>query len=825
MMESEETRRLAATDRLAMVLDACRDAIDRGKADLQTWIAKYPEFSTELTEMFADRASLDWPTASMLPAAQVSQMPTITGTEAAALLGFDLPCRFADYELLEQLGRGGSGVVFKARQLSLNRPVALKVFAVDSLALTAERQRFRREAEIAAHLDHPNIVPIHEVGECEGRLFFSMKLLEGGSLAKACRGMKRDHADQRASARLVAAIARAVHYAHQRGILHRDLKPANILLERRDGDATVPTPYVSDFGLARWVATDSGLTQSGAVLGTPGYMAPEQASGQPGMITTATDVYGLGAILYTLLTGRPPFHGANVLDTLVQARAGEPEAPGSVNRLLDRDVETICLKCLEKEPARRYISAEALADDLERWLDGQPIQARPLSSWERASRWCRRNPVAAGMAAALLLVLLAASTVSTWQAIRATQAETQAKSSQDLAQERFALAKNAVDFYLNKIAEMEELKGPNYQRLRKQLLEKAILFYQQLAEQAPGDGEQEAAQAGAYLGLGGLRAELGDHTAAIADLEKARDFFGRLGEAFPGNPTHRQDLAGVYTTMGRILQQKGQPADSEAAHRKSVETLQKLVGDFPAVADYRRALAGSQLELAALLGFVSRPGEAEVVERQALAIRRQLVQEHPDVPDYHDELAVTLAQLANELRRREPTTARALLEEARTHHETALKANPSLPRYRETYAHNRVFLGFVLGALNQLDAAKAAFQTALDIRQHLADEFPQYPRYRTALADGYFDSASVLRTTGQMDEAFARYQTAMTIHRDVTELYPGLPNYRQALAQRYTGLGIVLAELKRTSEAEAVFRETISIQQQLIRRFPQVPDY
>jgi tetratricopeptide (TPR) repeat protein len=208
-----------------------------------------------------------------------------------------------------------------------------------------------------------------------------------------------------------------------------------------------------------------------------------------------------------------------------------------------------------------------------------------------------------------------------------------------------------------------------------------------------------------------------------------------------------------------------------------------------------------------------------------MAIRRQLVEEFPDVPDYHNELATTLTGLADDVRRRDLAHARELLEEARTHHEAALQANPNSSSYREAYADNRVRLGFVLGAMHKLDAAKAAFQTAQDIRQQLADEFPQYPSYRLALADGYFDWASVLRTSGQMDEAFALYQKAMMIRREVAELYPAIPDYRQALAQRYTGLGMVLAELKRTSEAEAAFRETISIQQQLVRHFPQVPDY
>lgn len=340
--------------------------------------------------------------------------------------GGDAPRLFGDYELIEVLARGGMGVVYRARQRSLNRIVALKMIRAGEFASEAERQRFRAEAEAAAHLEHPNIVPLYEIAEREGEDFFSMKLIEGGSLAGRIANLNSQISNQQA-AQLLAKIARAVHYAHQRGVLHRDLKPGNVLLDAQG------EPFLTDFGLAKRAESSLGLTLSGAVLGTPSYMPPEQAAGGSKVITTAADIYGLGAILYELIAGRPPFQADTPLATMRAVIEEEPKRPNTIHRQVDRDLETICLKCLEKEPRHRYSSAEALADDLECWLRHEPIQARPASTWESMVKWARRRPAAASLLVVSIAALAALAGLATLSNVRIRERELAATNALGLA--------------------------------------------------------------------------------------------------------------------------------------------------------------------------------------------------------------------------------------------------------------------------------------------------------------------------------------------------------------------------------------------------------
>jgi serine/threonine protein kinase len=428
-------------------------AVADGQApDRQELIARHPELAAELAAFFADYDRLHRLAAPLRPVAQAvhaaeratepghddtntdallvsptdqGPAPTVTAAQPVADLtadripadepadGEDLELPrgttlryFGNYELKRVLGRGGMGVVYKAKQLSLNRLVALKMIRAGLWAGEDEIRRFKNEAEAVANLDHPRIVTIYEVGDFQGHHYFSMRLVEGPSLDQR---LDEYAADPRKAAHLVAEVARAVHHAHQRGILHRDLKPSNILL---DAEAQ---PHVTDFGLAKRLEGDGALSISGSIVGTPHYMSPEQAAGSRQAITTATDVYGLGALLHAALTAQPPFQADSVVNILQQVQERSADPPSKLNRRIDRDLETICLKCLEKEPKRRYDSAAALADDLERFLRGEPVLARRTSIPERVIKWAKRRPAIAALLGVVLLTALGGMAGVFWQ--------------------------------------------------------------------------------------------------------------------------------------------------------------------------------------------------------------------------------------------------------------------------------------------------------------------------------------------------------------------------------------------------------------------------
>jgi predicted Ser/Thr protein kinase len=361
--------------------------------DREALIAAHPDLADDLRSFFRNHHSI---VNLAVPLHAAAEAPTLIGpSEAGPARAANAVRYFGDYELLTEIARGGMGVVYKARQVNLNRPVALKMILAGQLANDSDVKRFYAEAEAAAKLDHPGIVPIFEIGQHDGQHYFSMAFVEGESLAKRVANVPLP---PREAAEMVRKVAEAVDYAHRKGIIHRDLKPGNVLLDQTG------QPRVTDFGLAKQIQGDSGLTGTGQILGTPSYMPPEQAAGKIDEIGPAADVYSLGAILYCLLTGRPPFQAANPMDTLLQVLDQEPVAPRQLNTSTPLDLNTIALKCLEKDASRRYDSAQDVADELQRFLSGAPIVARPINVLERGWRWCKRKPLIPSICAVLIVV-------------------------------------------------------------------------------------------------------------------------------------------------------------------------------------------------------------------------------------------------------------------------------------------------------------------------------------------------------------------------------------------------------------------------------------
>jgi serine/threonine protein kinase len=373
-------------------------------------------------------------------AGSVSDGKATVAYASGSLRMADLP----GYEILEELGRGGMGVVYKARQIGLNRLVALKMIPAGTGASEQTRARFHTEAVAAGRLRHPHIVGVYDIGEHGGQPFFSLELVEGGTLAQKLAGRPQPAGD---AACLVETLARAVHSAHQHGVIHRDLKPANILLASGGCEPPDPSPAggsppplahwipkISDFGLAKSLEDDSSQTRTGTIVGTPSYMAPEQANGSPSSVGPAADIYALGVILYEMLTGRPPFCAGTPLDTLDLVRTQEPVPPRRLQPATPRDLETICLQCLAKEPRKRYASALDLADDLARFRAGKTIQARPVHALERGWRWCRRNPVAAALLTCVALLLVVIASGAALAALELERARERAVANQQAAE-------------------------------------------------------------------------------------------------------------------------------------------------------------------------------------------------------------------------------------------------------------------------------------------------------------------------------------------------------------------------------------------------------
>jgi serine/threonine protein kinase/Tfp pilus assembly protein PilF len=740
---------------------------------------------------------------------------------------------FGDYELVKEIARGGMGIVYRARQVSLNRPVALKMILAGHLATPDHVQRFHTEAEAAAKLDHPNIVPIYEIGCHDGQHYFSMKLVEGPNLAQKISDFGLRIWDFRAGAKLLATVARAVHYAHQRGILHRDLKPSNILIDA-DGE-----PHVTDFGLAKLVEAERTLTGSAAALGTPGYMAPEQAEGAK-QLTTPADVYGLGAILYELLTGRPPFHAPTPLETLRQTLEQEPVPPSKmviddsrfasgrtgrrINRkskfvnLINPDLETICLKCLQKDPQKRYGSAEALADDLDCFLRDEPIRARPIGPTARLWRWCRRKPGLAGLATSTAVLLLAVLTGSSIAAYRINRERQRAEQNAKEAKQNAARSEQVAQF----LKDMLNGVQPSVALGRDTTMLREIL--DKTAERLAKDlKNQPAVEAEIRDTVGNVYFTLGDYTNAEAMCREALALQKKLhGEEDPR-------VADAVNALACVLGYQGKYAESEALSNEALEMYRKLLGrEHQKVAEalinlakacddqgkhakaealFREALAmqrellgNERPEVAESLGSLGgvlyssgKYAEAETLSREALALRRKILgNEHPQVAKSLNNLAIVLDAQGK------TAEAEAMLREALAMRKKLLgDAHPEV-------ANTLRNLAAVMSEKGKLAEAEAMLREALAIeRKRLGDAHPLV--------------ASTLGLLATLLDQEHKYAEAEVLCREALVLQEkSIGNEHPDVAISLQNLAVFLAHQGKHSEAEALYREALAMHKKLL---------
>jgi tetratricopeptide (TPR) repeat protein len=680
------------------------------------------------------------------------------------------------YEILGELGRGGMGVVYKARQVSLDRLVALKMVLAGAHAGPDALARFRAEAEAVARLQHPNIVQVYEIGASAGVPYFSLEFVEGGALDRRLDGTPRPPAD---AARLVETLARAVQEAHARGIVHRDLKPANVLVSA-DG-----TPKIADFGLAKRLDAEGNQTRSGAVLGTPSYMAPEQAGGKS-IVGPAADIYSLGAVLYELLTGRPPFKAASALDTVLLVVSEEPVAPSRVVPRLPRDLETVCLKCLEKDPARRYASAAALAEDLHRFLAGEPILCRPTPWWERVLKWARRRPAAAallGVSAVALGVLLAVGLV--YQAklrqtnedlakalFEAKQERDKANREHQRAQGHLHKALEAVERMLTQVSNERLANVPGGAELRKQLLEEALDFHRGFLRQESDEPSVRRETARALFRIAALYIDLGRSTEAEQACREAVALQEKLVADFPGEADYQHDLGKSIAYLGHVYATTTRFQEAAKAYARALEIHGRLESKFPDRADYAESAASDHISLGFFNSFI----DGRIAERHfraATAIAQRLVNARPD-PQSHCLLAASETNLAVQLIKvGRLGDAEGALDRARAALWPAQGPAPSSrPEYPVIAAKNKVWYGVLRAATNRNEHAEASLREGIAAFEALLQNSPGHFVHRNELIVAYGALASLYDRTGREEPAAATWKTGIKLADQMVKDYP-----------------------------------------------------
>jgi serine/threonine protein kinase/tetratricopeptide (TPR) repeat protein len=719
--------------------------------------------------------------------------------------------RLPGLELVEVLGSGGMGVVFKARQPTLGRDVAVKLLRDAHLADAAQRERFVQEARAIAQLQHTHLVHLYEFGDLPGdsgatsRPYLVLEYVAGGSLANLLRHTRLAPLE---AAQLVESLAEAIHYAHQQGIIHRDLKPGNILLASvvrgpssvvkgsKPADAFSLTtdhgprttdfcPKITDFGLAK-LGAGSSLTQTGDMLGTPSYMAPEQVAGKSGDITEAVDVYGLGAILYELLTDRPPFLGATAQATVRQVQDEQPVPPRRVEPSVPRDLETVCLKCLRKEPGHRYATARALADDLRRFRTGEPIRARPVRIVERALIWCRRRPLVAGLLTALAVVFTAGLCGVLWQ-WHLTQ-----------------LQKERADRNLHRLRDESRLTqlqkdraDRNLDRLRGEV---------ELITKMGHDLEREP-----HL-----------NRAALALLQRVLDVYRAIVAEEGNDPRLRHEAAKMFGEVASIYHAVGQWSKALDAFRAQETLLTELVQESPGD-EYRRMLARSHRGRGHVLRDQGEPRQARAAYDEAAALQEEFLRAAPDDAGAQVDLANTLHNKSTVMSPwREPEALAKLHERVVDLSRAAVKTDGKNVGHRANLALALEGQGMLFLDSGRLAEARQAIDDSLMVRRELVASRGLTPGHMERyLGRSYTCQGKIHAAAGRATDAEQSYNAAIALLGPLVEKFPLFPFHRQELVRALAGRAEVLTQTGRQHEAVGVRRKVVEHCENLKAKFPE----
>ena len=675
------------------------------------------------------------------------------------------------HRVLGELGRGGMGVVYKAEQLALGRIVALKVLTAGVHASPGELARFRSEAESAARLSHPHIVQVYEVGEAAGCPFFSLEFVAGGNLAEKLRAQPLS---PREAAQLIVTIARAVQFAHDQEIIHRDLKPANILMTLQG------EPKIADFGLAKRLSGDS-QTKTGEVMGTPSYMAPEQATGVTKSIGPACDVYSLGAIFFEMLTGRPPFYDPDPVETILQVISDEPVSIRRLSPTAPRDLETICHKCLEKQPKKRYASAGDLAADLERFLSDQPILARPTPAWERAFKWTKRRPGTAGIIAVVVTAVIIIFSYGV-------------RKNRQLAAQRNRLFNN-----FNLAIENTGRRIQHAGQSTDGLLRDELTFLTVIREQTGIEEEVRYERAKAARMAGDIYRELGERKSAQEAYSQASEELQWLLQNDKHNLAYPWDQASVLSGQGQLRADEGKLEEAAQDYQSAIEIYTKLHERAGTKTDAGLQRATVESNLAVVLKRQGKTAEAITHQERILKLRKDLLTVDPGDPLYHRDHAIALGSLAASILRTKPQEAEEYLLDA-LREVDQLPANvQSEQLVREFTAASHGNLALLLGRKNRVAEANAEYRQAMAIMKKLVASYPDVIRYEQGLADIHHNLAFLLASNGQFAEAIVEMDAAAKIYVGLATKHPESSH----LKAEQLRLEELVKELKESAKAAA----------------------